>query len=394
MLKLCNLNVEFDTSRCQQCGACLAVCPHRALAASLQPDGLSKVVVDDSLCVRCGICVKVCPATMQCEVSDYRERLAERSFCFLFNADDEVRRRASSGGAARTLIVDSLGTGFVDGVYALGKDDRYPFCKGRFFFPEQELEYDDLPNSVYHSVMLNRELRAVEKCKTLMLVGTTCQLKSAEKIVRNRCDQLIKVAIFCKQQKTLGSTHFIYKLMGGGRLNVESFEFNYRGNGWPGVVRINQSEISWETAACLPFGHRLWSVPGCNICVDPFCMDADISLMDPWKIDPANDLGRTLAVVHTPVGAEMIKAITSLTCEPAEFASVEPALGLDDIEQKQKLAPFYRGESVSLGVRLAGMLDRLHRSFMEIFLGKLPRLPLVAYRIFNRIPNLRGLFLR
>lgn len=64
-----------------------------------------------------------------------------------------------------------------------------------------------------------------------------------------------------------------------------NFSIRYRGNGWPGIVRVNESELSWNRAAQIPFGRRLWTIPGCNVCGDSFGTNvgADITLMDPWK---------------------------------------------------------------------------------------------------------------
>jgi ferredoxin len=43
MLSLTHNKVHFYYEYCQQCGACLAACPHNALSASLRPDGLSEL---------------------------------------------------------------------------------------------------------------------------------------------------------------------------------------------------------------------------------------------------------------------------------------------------------------------------------------------------------------
>lgn len=65
------------------------------------------------------------------------------------------------------------------------------------------------------------------------------------------------------------------------------FKAQYRGIGWPGLVQINNKVLSWHRAAQVPFGRRLWTVPGCNVCGDPFGIEvnSDLSLMDPWKFD-------------------------------------------------------------------------------------------------------------
>lgn len=44
--------------RCVACGACMKVCPKRAIKVE---NGI-KAVVDESLCIGCGLCTKMCPA--------------------------------------------------------------------------------------------------------------------------------------------------------------------------------------------------------------------------------------------------------------------------------------------------------------------------------------------
>lgn len=82
------------------------------------------------------------------------------------------------------------------------------------------------------------------------------------------------------------------------------FRPRYRGDGWPGIVRVDGFELPYSRAAQIPFGKRLWTVPGCGICGDSFGMEAgaDITLMDPWTICSHNELGETLVTVHTQKG--------------------------------------------------------------------------------------------
>ncbi len=73
-----------------------------------------------------------------------------------------------------------------------------------FYSKENIPSHDDIPNSVYHSVMLNANIELIPKCKRLMVVGTNCQIKGMEVLLKHKCDTLIKVCIFCKQQKDIG----------------------------------------------------------------------------------------------------------------------------------------------------------------------------------------------
>lgn len=85
-----------------------------------------------------------------------------------------------------------------------------------------------------------------------MIVGTSCQLRALEKIAKNKCNELINICIFCKQQKTLDSTRFLAKIIGEKINKDKKFYAQYRGTGWPGIVKINNSSLPWHRAAQLP----------------------------------------------------------------------------------------------------------------------------------------------
>lgn len=399
MLQLNDHKIVFDFSKCQQCGACVSVCPTKALSSSTLDNGLLNIAVDHDKCIRCQKCITVCPPANTCEINpqDYTKALPEKDFFLAFNSSREIRSEASSGGVCRTLIIESLRNGIVDGVYALGKQTEFPYASGHFFTADNIPDYTDLPNSVYHSVPAARNIQKVKRCERLMLVGTACQLKAMTAAVKGKYKHLIRVCIFCKQQKTLDSTRFIAK-MAGSSLNGHQFQARYRGNGWPGTIEINGRTIAWRRAASLPFGRRLWSVPGCNVCGDPFGIysEADLSLMDPWSIRKDNELGETLVIAHTPAGRKLLHDIQTLECDKISYEEARPALDLKDIERKQRLIPFFRGEKKQCTdiIRKAGKAEQRQRRALQKLLTFLPTMPIIIYRIIARLPDMRNSILK
>jgi hypothetical protein len=229
-----------------------------------------------------------------------------------------------------------------------------------------------------------------------MIIGTACQLRSLEKALKGKYKELVKVCIFCKQQKTLDSTRFLAKSMGKSLPKDLNFIARYRGNGWPGIVSVMGAELPYSRAAQLPFGRRLWSVPGCNVCGDPFGMEvgADISLMDPWKIREKNELGETLITVHTPMGLNLLKSIDSIVLESKSYDEIELALDLKDIERKRALVPFFRNQKTSVRIKYAGKAEIFQRWLLRNLSMKLPRMPFIFYRIMCKFPDLRNIILK
>ena len=389
-------SIRYNYPHCQQCGACEAVCPKQAISLEMLTDGTHKVVVDDDKCIRCKRCVNVCPANKKESYEGYFNGFEKKRYFLGYNKDGRIRRESSSGGVCKTIVIESLKQGLADGVYTLRRTEKFPFAEGELYTKDNIPRYDDMPNSVYHSVMACRNIGKVKACGRLVMVGTACQLRAMNAALRGKADDVTRVCIFCKQQKTLGSTRFIAKMTGERVREKEKFFVRYRGQGWPGIVRVGESQLPWNRAAAIPFGRRLWTVGGCNVCGDPFGTNAgaDITLMDPWKIRQENDMGETLVIVHTEKGLRLLEQLPSLKLEGKSYAEIEPALDLKDVWRKQQLVEFFRGGKCSDKVRKAGMAEQRQRRLLKATVETLPRMPMLFYRVLARIPDLRNRILK
>lgn len=388
MLDLKNKQLHYDFSKCQQCGICKPVCPQAAISLAMRNNGLHEIVINQEKCVACGKCVKSCPSNKVNSYEDYFTDFPTKKYYLGYNKNRDIRSASSSGGVCKTLIIEALKSEIVDGVYSLKQTDAYPFAEGEFYTKENIPSYEGIPNSVYHSVMACTEISKIKPCKRLMLVGTACQLRALNTIIGNKCEKVIRVCIFCKQQKTLESTRFLAKIMGARNVDFQNNRPRYRGEGWPGIVRVQEFALPYSMAAQIPFGRRLWTVPGCDVCGDSFGKnaEADLALMDPWKIRRPNDLGETLITIFTERGDTFLKSIKQIELHTKSYNEVEAALGLKDIWRKQQTEPYFRGKNCDSRTKKAGEAELKQRKFICKIVNTLPRMPIIFYRILCKFP--------
>lgn len=396
MLRYIENKIFYDYSHCQQCGICETICPKQAISFRLLGNGTHEVVINHEKCIRCKRCLYCCPANREEDYQTYFNGFKDKRYFLGYNISDSIRRASSSGGVCKTIVIESLKSGWADGVYTLRKTDSFPYAEGEFYTAENIPEYEDIPNSVYHSILACRNINKIRKCKRLIVVGTSCQLRSMSAALKGKVDEIIRICIFCKQQKTLDSTRFLAKIMGTKIPENLNFFVRYRGQGWQGIVRVNESELPYSRAAQLPFGKRLWTVLGCDICGDPFGIKAgaDITLMDPWKIRQENDFGETLVIAHTKAGKGLLDSIPGLMLKPKDYKSIETALDMKDIWRKQLLVPYFRGDSCPEIVGKAGNAERWQRKWLQYVVETLPRMPMLFYRVLYKIPDRRNRILK
>lgn len=387
MITLKDNKIIADPHYCQQCGACLAVCKQKAITANLDGStGLLKIEICTDKCTQCNLCHKVCPANKDSRIDNVEEYCKSKEYYIGHNKDVSIRCKASSGGISRSIIVEGLKSGLFDAVYTLKKSEHYPFAEGCYYTAENMPDINDIPNSIYHSVPLNRNMTDIKKCKRLLIVGTSCQLRSLKSYLKNRCEELYTLCIFCKQQKNFKSSRFIAKLA---KEKINKFEdiksFAYRGNGWPGYCEFNGKQVHWGVAALMPFGKKLWTVPGCDICGTPFGDDADITVLDPWIIHKSNETGSNLIVVHNDKGNKILNAIKCIEVEKMEYDMIEKSLMIADIKKKNRLIDFFRGKETDKNIIKEGKSLVKKRKVLERILNNTPRMPLFVYKILVRI---------
>ena len=292
------------------------------------------------------------------------------------------------------LVKTALGSGLANLAYTLKNAAAYPWAEGCFWQRGDDIA--SMPNSMYLPILVMKNLRLQERQNSLLVVGTPCQLMAAEVLAGKKADRLFKVAIYCKQQKDFRATEYYakrLKIPKGGEAPGSIHEVAYRGEGWPGRVLVNQRSLAWEQAAGVPFGKRLWRVPGCRFCPDAFGLNVDLTLLDPWGIRQKNPLGETLVVAWTSEGLELLEASGGeLQIEGISPEDGKSAINLGDMCRKATLVNYYLGRPVALRARLAGIGEQFQGRMYETLLGRFS-LPSIIHKLIAHAPDLRDVFL-
>lgn len=163
---------EKDT--CTGCMACAEACPKHAIHIEGTTETYN-AVIDETLCVACERCHKICQNCQK--VSMQKPILWQQGWAI----DEEVRRRASSGGLA-TAIAKAF-------VQAGGSVCSCAFSEGvfRFVFADEENEVDRFTGSKYVKSAplgiyceLKTRLMAGQR---VLLIGLPCQVAAAKLFV-------------------------------------------------------------------------------------------------------------------------------------------------------------------------------------------------------------------
>jgi coenzyme F420-reducing hydrogenase beta subunit len=390
MILLDNNSFSFDIERCCQCGTCLAACTPGALFSIVRPDGLYEIKRHDDKCNSCGLCAKVCPSRLlpdnpflQEDWDKFRAIYQGRS------SDVKIAKASSSGGVARTIIKTAIERSMYDRAYCLVKTEKYPWAKGEYL--DKKIDISSITNSMYLPVLANANLEKITIGESLLLVGTNCQLIGADNFYRKSNINTLKIAILCKQQKNFEFTRFVGRLLKE-YVGMET-PVRYRGDGWPGKMKVGQKEINYRNAAALPFGKRLWTVPGCRFCGNPFGLNADITLADPWGLKTDEKYGENLIWIRTKKGEKLLECCRdNIIMKHVSLDESKKSVAWKEYQKKQVLINYYMGVSFPTLYRLLINLAQHQRSLYETLLERY-HFPRIILKIFGKTPFLEDLVL-
>jgi coenzyme F420 hydrogenase subunit beta len=312
------INIVLEEGLCTGCGTCIAICPKDAITYHIDKQkGVYRPNINQSRCASCGICLKSCPGQgvdfqeLNLEIfgkNPENRYLGNFIGCYHgFSNNLDLRYSSSSGGLITQILLFALDEGIIDGAIVTRMSRSNPLEPEAFIARTRE-EILEAKGSKYCPVPVNLVLKEVMKsCENekLAFVGLPCHLQGLRKVekINKKIRQkiVLHLGIVCSQTPNFNATEFLLKKL---KLNKEDIQsIHYRGNGWPGSLRIcTKSEEhsmphvdSWSSG----FGQFFYPYR-CTLCFDHTAEFSDISFADAWipEIKESDSIGSSLIIIR------------------------------------------------------------------------------------------------
>ena len=149
-------------------------------------------------------------------------------------------------------------------------------------------------------------LEILKKKIKVAVVGLPCHLHGLRlaSLVNPDLKELIAfyIGLFCGRTPSANATDCLCRVLGHDPEHILSIA--YRGQGWPGFVRIvsdaGTSKIEYRNCWKYFLGSNYFALKHCFMCEDFFAEVSDISLGDAWLDHFGNDtVGRSLIITRT-----------------------------------------------------------------------------------------------
>ena len=298
-----------DRGRCTGCTACAAGCPKDAITMVRDSEGFSYPAVDLNACIHCGRCTAICPILRQ------REPMPLPAAFAAWNADDQIRRHSTSGGAFTALAEYILeGGGVVYGAALDGKQHlRHVAC-----FRKEDLWR--LRGAKYVQSDLGqtfREIREALKKRPVLFSGTPCQVDGLYRFLGGKPENLTTCDLVCHGVPSPGVWEDMVRSMERRKGKaIQSVRFRDKVTDWKdshltliyGDGTVDSAPL-FATEYGRAFGRALFLRPCCHRCAyTNLNRPGDFTLGDFWGLGPdelpeQQTRGISLLLVNSPHGS-------------------------------------------------------------------------------------------
>jgi coenzyme F420 hydrogenase subunit beta len=329
---------------CTGCGACAGVCPSGALAMQYTRDGTLRPRLIKK-CNNCKRCMSACP------VLGFDMSQGEREV-FGHEADDpeigvvvraykgyakerSIRWESSSGGLVTAIMEHLLKTRRVDAVLSIVDDPQDPLRPKALCISDIDL-LSNARGSRYTPVALLDAIHEMPpNVKCIALTGLPCHLWAVRLLERNNLlndkQVVLRLGLFCGSTPSGQATEFMLREKGVLARDVK--KVTYRGNGWPGGLRIEtgDDDFFYPLDQIWPFlSAPYFRSLHCFFCRDFFAQLCDLSFGDAWLPECEGHVdGWSLCLARDRLGEDILEECSeSLHLEEIPMERVKSAMAM------------------------------------------------------------------
>jgi len=304
-----------DDLQCTGCMACANVCLHNALEFSTNKEGFYRPSLVPDKCVMCGLCERVCPV-----LNPITNERADIQVYAAWHKDESIRLQSSSGGAFTALAETVLrkkgvvfGAAFSDAMIVehIGITEDKDLSKLRL--------------SKYVQSRIGESFKKVKAYllsgKTVMFVGTPCQIAGLKAFLHKDYDNLLLVDFICHGVPSKDAFSFYLNWLGEKYGTIKHINFRDKRKGWYDNLRVIKDENGNETVlkgnqdsyfiAFNKNNNLQESCYNCPMLGIPRC--SDITLADFWRI------GTKIPFIHKAEIANGISLIVTNSPKASYF---------------------------------------------------------------------------
>ena len=186
--------LSVSSAACTACGACVNICPVRAVKFLADSRGFNYPSVNNSACTDCGLCLKVCSVGKKQQLEN---KTLEPKVYAAYHNDEEIRRNSSSGGIFSVLAQYILTNNGI--VYGAAFDENFKVVHIgiRTVNDLEKLRgskyvQSHIPDGLFEEI--RKELNAGTH---ILFSGTPCQVAGLKLFLQKEYKNLLSADLVC-----------------------------------------------------------------------------------------------------------------------------------------------------------------------------------------------------
>lgn len=303
--------MRIRKKNCCGCGACVDICPVKAVHMVQDKEGFFYPKINEELCVGCGQCKKICP------LIDSRVEVNENLF-FGAKADNERIRYSSSSGGIFSVLAQYvlLQKGIVYGA-GYNSNMHVTHMEVNNLDQLEQIRRTKYVQSSMEGIYRRIEERLAEG-RWVLFCGTPCQAQALRRFLEKRYEKLIIVDLVCYGAPSPGIwSEYVKYLEQKHDGKMTDFRFRdkrNRDNGQMCSYTIaGKEEVCslYQDKYCMMYFSDLMLRPCCHQCrFSTINRNSDFTIGDFWGIghirpDLDDGMGISMIIVHTDKAKEL-----------------------------------------------------------------------------------------